>query len=342
MGAVKQPVASIVDLGAAERAFLLSAKYAESRAQAAAMGLRCAGWAAYCRGNLEDAVGYSRKAVQYNPKSAEAHFQLAKTYIHMGRTEEATRPLRNAICLDPIYAVKSAIDGDFKMYPEALERIFELIRKELGEESERFDNGFELAERRFGIIAQCNKALSFHISAKEKQQLETILNSRKEAAAQAQTNTIFGHSLAIGYSRNAVGLHGLVDRLRKRAFAAFHRNMQPLYEIVKRKRADLDLNEALRGYRIWILLLGYVPWMFFWLCATPSKIPQFLGGSLAVVGWAIVVYAGLPIVCAILELLWFVPRVIMDAVWEETIGRPARTRLKELESLKEGLERAFA
>jgi len=86
MGVVKQPVASIVDLAAAEKAFLLSAKYAESNARAVAMGFRCAGWEAYCRGKFEDAIDYSKKAVQFNPELAEPHFQLAKAYLRMGRT----------------------------------------------------------------------------------------------------------------------------------------------------------------------------------------------------------------------------------------------------------------
>jgi len=344
IGAVRDPVASIVDLAAAEKAFLLSAKYAESRTQAVAMGYRCASWAAYSQGNLEDAINHSRKAVQYNPKLAEAHFQLAKAYIHMGRSEEAVRPLRHAICLDVIYAVKSTIDPDFQRHQETVGQIFASIRKELREESDRFDHRFALAERRYRIMAQCNKILTvpFPVSGKEQQQLDTIWNLRKDAKTQAMTNTIIGHSLAINFSRNAEGLHGLVERLRNRAFEAFHKSTQPLYEILNSRRADLDFYEGVRGFRIWILLFGYAPWMFFWLYATPAKMSQFLSGSFAIVGWAIVVYAGVPIVCSVLECLWFLPRLILDALWEQTIGIPARKRLKELESLKDRLERAFA
>jgi hypothetical protein len=38
----------------------------------------------------------------------------------------------------------------------------------------------------------------------------------------------------------------------------------------------------------------------------------------------------------------FLPKLIMEALWEHTIAMPARKRLKELESLKDALERAFA
>jgi len=344
MGAVREPVASIVDLAAAEKAFLLAARYAESRTETAAMGFRCAGWAAYCQGNLEDAISYSKKAVQYNPRLAEAYFQLAKACIHLGRTEEAVRPLRNAICLDVIYAVKSAIDPDFQQYQEALGKTFASIRKELRAESERYDQSFARAERRYAIMAQSNKVLTapFEISGKERQQLETTWNLWEEAKAQAKTDTIFGHSLAVGLSRNAEGLHGLLERLRMRAFEAFHKSMQPLHEVLNSRRPSRDFYEVLRGFRLWILLFGYIPWIFVWLSVMPAKIPQFLCGSLAVTGWTIIVYAGLPIVCALLEVLWFVPRLILDALWEQTIAMPARNRLKELESLKDGLERAFA
>ena len=343
MGAVKNPVASIVDLALAETAFLLSAKYAESRTQAVAMGFRCAGWAAYCQGNFEDAITYNRKAVQYNPKFAEAQFQLAKAYMHMGRIDEAARPLRNAIRQDFIYAVKSAIDPDFQRDQDALAKDFMSIRMELREESERYDVSFARAERRYKIMAQCNKALAapFRISGKEQQQLEAIWSLREEAKAQANNNTIFGHSLAISCSRNADGLHGLVERLRKRAFEALHQSMQPLYEILSSRRTELDLYEVVRGFRMWILVFGYAPWMFFWFYATSGKMPQFVSGGLAIAGWAIIVYAGLPVVCSILEALWFVPRLILDALWEQTIGMPAKRRLKELESLKQSLERAF-
>ena len=343
MGAVRQPVASIVDLAAAERAFLLSAKYAESRTLAVAMGFRCAGWAAYCQGNLEDAVGYSRKAVQYNAKSGEAHFQLAKAYIHMGRADEAARPLRTAIYLDVIYAIKSAIDPDFQRYQEALAEIFASICKDLREESERYDHSFAMAERRYKIMAQCDKVLtiSLPLNGKEQQQLETIWKLREDAKAQALTNTIFGHSLTISLNRNAEGLHGLVERMRKRAFEAFHQNTQPLYEILNSKREDRDplrggpgippANTRIRSCAVDVLLA----------LITPAKMPQFLCGSLAIGGWVIIVYVGLPLVCTLLELLWFLPKLIMDALWEQTIGGPARKRLKELETLKDRLERAF-
>jgi hypothetical protein len=344
MGAVKQPVATIVDLAAAERAFLLSAKYAESKTHAVAMGFRCAGWAAYCRGNLDDAINYSRKAVRYDPKLAEAHFQLAKAFMHTGRFEEAARPLRNAICLDVIYVIKSAIDPDFQRHPRAMGETFASMRQELHEESERFDHRFALAERRYKILAQCIKTLTvpFRVSGTEQQQIESVWAFREEAKAQASTNTIFGHSLAIALNRNAEGLHGLLERLRTRAFAAFDLSIKPLYGILNSRRGDMNLFDIVRGFRVWILVLGYVPWMAFWLYVTPTKMPQFLCGSLFVVGWALVVYVGLPILCGLLECILFVPKLILDALWEHSIGAPARKRLKELEILKERLERAFA
>jgi tetratricopeptide (TPR) repeat protein len=344
MGTLKQPVESIVNLAAAETAFLLSAKYAESRTQAVAMGFRCAGWAAYCQGNLEDAIAYSRKAVQYDPKLAEAHFQLAKVYVRMGRSEEAARPLRNAICLDFVYAVKSAIDPDFQRDQDALGNIFGSIRTELREESERFDSRFALAERRYKVMTQCNKVLTipFRVSSKEQDQLESTWNLREEAKAQADSNTIFGHSLAISFSRNADGLHWLVESLRRRAFEAFRQSMEPLYEILNSRRTEIDLYEVVRGFRVWILIFGYAPWMFFWIYVTPAKMSQFVSGGFAIVAWAVIVYAGLPIACSFLECLWLVPRLILNALWEQTIGMPARRRLKKLETLKDGLDSAFA
>jgi tetratricopeptide (TPR) repeat protein len=343
MGAVREPVASIVDLAAAERAFLFSAKYAEAKAHAVAMGFRCAGWAAFCRGNFDDAINYSRKAVRHDPRLAEAQFQLAKVYMHLGQSEEAARPLRNAISQDVIYVVKSAIDPDFQRHQEALGQTFASMRRELHEESERFDHRFAVAERRYKILAQCIKGLTvpFDVSGREHQQVEAIWKLREEAKAQAQTDTIVGHSLAISLSRNAEGLHGLLDRFRKRAFDALDQSIQPLYGILNSKREHRDLYEVVRGFRVWILVFGYVPWMFFWLCVTPTKLPQFLCGALFVLGWAIIVYAGLPVACFLLECLWFLPRLILDTVWDQTIGMPARKRVKELESLKDRLERAF-
>jgi tetratricopeptide (TPR) repeat protein len=344
MGAVKAPVAEIVDLAAAERAFLLSAKYAESKTLAVAMGFRCAGWAAYCRGNMEDAINYSRKAVRYDPKLAEAHFQLAKAFMSAGRFDEAARPLRNAICLDVIYLVKSAIDPDFQRNEYALGDTFGSMRRELHEESEKFDLRFAQAERRYKILAQCIKTLTvpFRVSGKEQQQLEAVWAFREEAKAQARTDTIFGHSLAINLNRNAEGLHGLLERIRSRAFEAFDQSIKPLEYILNSRREDMGLFEVIRGVRVWILVLGYVPWMVFWLYVTPTRMPQFLCGSLFVVGWALVVYVGLPIICGLLECILFVPKLIIDSMWEQTIGKPARKRLKELGVLRLRLERAFA
>jgi hypothetical protein len=193
-------------------------------------------------------------------------------------------------------------------------------------------------------VARCIKALktSFQISSKEQQQLGSFWKLREEATAHAKTNTIFGYSMALDCNRNAEGLHGLVERLGKRALEAIEESAKPLHKIVDSRRTELGLRKTLEGYRLWILIIGYIPWMIFWLCAMPTKIPQFLCGSVAVVGWAVIVYAGLPVACTLLEALWFVPGLIINTIWEQTIGTPARRRLKELESLKEELEGVFA
>lgn len=64
IGSLKNYSSRIVDLKQAEQAFLNAAKYAKrDYPKKAARSYLCAGWAAYCQGNMQNAADHTRNAL---------------------------------------------------------------------------------------------------------------------------------------------------------------------------------------------------------------------------------------------------------------------------------------
>src|SRR5215831_14046210 len=55
----------------------------------------------YRRGRFQEAVIQFQNAVQIDPNFAEAHYQLARSYISLKNTEAAYRSLMEVVTLDP-------------------------------------------------------------------------------------------------------------------------------------------------------------------------------------------------------------------------------------------------
>jgi len=123
---------SLMDLAQAEESFLLAARYAKADyPQDAARAYLAAGWAAYCQGKMKEALANTEQAVAIHPgKPAEAYFQLAKVQMALDLLDVALRNIREAIELDPVYALKAAADGDFQRYESKLTEYLEVLRQE--------------------------------------------------------------------------------------------------------------------------------------------------------------------------------------------------------------------
>jgi len=121
---------SLIDLPKAEESFLSAAHYAKPKfPDHAAQARLCAGWAAYCQGNLDLALSHTQEALSINPELAEALFQCAKVQMALGEVEAGLSNLGEAICRDQFYALKAAADGDFQQQEAKLRSFLESLRK---------------------------------------------------------------------------------------------------------------------------------------------------------------------------------------------------------------------
>lgn len=122
---------SLVDLPDAERSFLATARYAGTDfPDQAAQAFLSAGWAAYCLGNMKEALSHTEQAIQLNPSMGEALFQVAKVKMALGDVDGALPLLKKAVELDRFYTIKAAGDGDFKKHNVKLHDFIEKLREE--------------------------------------------------------------------------------------------------------------------------------------------------------------------------------------------------------------------
>lgn len=120
---------SLVNPADAEQSFLATARYAGTEfPEQAAQAFLSAGWAAYCQGNMQEALTHTEQAISLNPKLGEALFQSAKVRIALGDIDTALPLLAKAIEIDRFYTLKAAGDGDFKKYDEKVLDFLENLR----------------------------------------------------------------------------------------------------------------------------------------------------------------------------------------------------------------------
>jgi len=82
LGSSRNNSPEIIRLAEAERAFLYAARYATREIpKEVARALLAAGWAAYCREDMNLAQQHTQQAVTWDAGLGEAHFQLAKILI---------------------------------------------------------------------------------------------------------------------------------------------------------------------------------------------------------------------------------------------------------------------
>jgi tetratricopeptide (TPR) repeat protein len=129
LGSFKNSSKDIVDLRAAESAFVATARYSrEDHPKEAGRAMLAAGWAAYCQGNIETAKKYTNQALSLSPSLGEAYFQLAKIQMHMGEVASALTQLQKAIVLDRLYSVRAASDGDFQSHQREFDALLGRLR----------------------------------------------------------------------------------------------------------------------------------------------------------------------------------------------------------------------
>jgi formylglycine-generating enzyme len=122
---------SLVDPARSEQSFLLAARYAKTDSpKEAARAFLSAGWAAFIRKNLPDALRHTEAAIQLDDRLGEALFQAAKVRMALGQPGQALPVLRQAIELDRGYAVKAAGDSVFQQFSPDLDAFLAALRSE--------------------------------------------------------------------------------------------------------------------------------------------------------------------------------------------------------------------
>jgi sulfatase modifying factor 1 len=122
---------SLVDPARSEQSFLLAARYAKTDyPKEAARAFLSAGWAAFIRENLPDALRHTEAAIQLDGRLGEALFQAAKVRMALGQPGLALPVLRQAMELDRGYAVKAAGDSVFQRFSPDLDAFLAALRSE--------------------------------------------------------------------------------------------------------------------------------------------------------------------------------------------------------------------
>ncbi|HTY12756.1 MAG TPA: tetratricopeptide repeat protein, partial [Candidatus Omnitrophota bacterium] len=73
-----------------------SSKVKEPTDDLCLMGVR-----AYQNHELADAVGYFRQALQFDPRSFQSHFYLARIYLKQDKTDQAAAEVKEALAIEP-------------------------------------------------------------------------------------------------------------------------------------------------------------------------------------------------------------------------------------------------
>lgn len=131
LGSIHNSSAELLDLPDAHRAFANAAKYARADFPLeAARAFVGAGYAAYCQGEMEEARRATLDAIKLNSKLPEAHFQMGKLNAHADDVASALIELRNAISLDPMYALKVLDDGEYQKHGSEVTVVLSELREQ--------------------------------------------------------------------------------------------------------------------------------------------------------------------------------------------------------------------
>jgi tetratricopeptide (TPR) repeat protein len=124
--------AGILDLPAAEHAYVSAARKAEAtRPVEAVRALVAAGRCAYADGRFDDAAHYFGLALDRDPRSGEANYQMARLRMHAGEMSRVRDFLVLAFRASFSYALRAAGDQLFRQDPELVEDCVALATKRI-------------------------------------------------------------------------------------------------------------------------------------------------------------------------------------------------------------------
>ena len=224
MGSFQNTSKNRVNLGKAEAAFLMAAKYARhDNPKEAGGALLAAGWSAYCQGKMGDAIRHTEQALVLVPDMAEGHFQLAKIQMHVGDPDRGLPSLERAIELDRLYAIKAAGDGDFKRYEAKLQALLDTLRQQARQKSEAL---FVTTQRQAVEAENCHVQ---EFSLVQYADLDSAKRALRDASTAARLNTLYGHQDAASFCMQArQNIQNAIAEFAKRADAEVNQRIAEL------------------------------------------------------------------------------------------------------------------
>lgn len=176
---------SLVDLAQAEEHFLLAARYATvDYPEDSARAFLSAAWAAYCQGELADALAHTEEVMKLNPGLGEAIFLEAKFLMASEEPGEAILSLHKVIYVDRRYLLKAAGDGDFQRYDRELSDLIGSLREEARVVAETAIKSAESA---------INEMENWSADVEASVQYNSAIASLADAQDSYQTESYFGY-----------------------------------------------------------------------------------------------------------------------------------------------------
>jgi tetratricopeptide (TPR) repeat protein len=285
LGSSRNTSKDILNLPYAENAFLNAARYARrDEPKEAGRAFLAAGWAAYCQGKMEAAKQYTEQALALSPALAEAHFQVAKIQMHVGEPDHGLLPLRRAIELDRVYAIKAGADDDFKRYESKVQALLKTLRHEAGEKVK----AELLATRRQAEDTEKQRLEEFSLT--KYAELTAAKRALEDAASAAEVDTYFGYLDAFSFCGRAK--EGL-QQARKQFVACARAEVKHRLTAIDNRICEVK-NGALVGNWERVFNIGGVVSLFVGLaeCGRGNGLGALIGTILALVLLVIVSVIG--------------------------------------------------
>lgn len=215
----------LFDLAKAEEEAMLAARYARTDFPVeAGRAFLMAGWAAYCRGEVDSAQKYTALSIRHWPSLPEAHYQRAKILMHAGRAADGLAALREALKRDRSYCLKVPLDRDFARDLPALTRF-------LGEECKALrTRAADALERADATIAKLDDTVPVDFA---QEQVSGAKRALGRAHARFDSGTVLGYHVAAEQAHLAsttaeavLAFRGRVEPLRRLRASAIEKKVQ--------------------------------------------------------------------------------------------------------------------
>ena len=152
LGHIYQEPAQYYDLNRSLDHYKRCATYAKGMPNKglAALGYFMAGWISYVLEDLDGAIEFSEKALEFDESgNPENYYNLAKFFAYMNQAEKALEYLDIAIQkFDPLYSLKASVDKDFANIQQPMDEYFVQLRDEEAKSLEKglLDFGVPIGE----------------------------------------------------------------------------------------------------------------------------------------------------------------------------------------------------